>query len=92
VTSVVEGVGLNPTRSGAIDVLRAMGGDLTVEVTGDAMGEPVGTVRARASGRLRGTRVDGLLALRSIDENPGPAMAAAVAQARPSSPICASCA
>ena len=75
----VEGVGLNPTRAGVIDALRAMGADLTVEITGEAMGEPVGTVRARAS-RLRATRIDGVLALRSIDEIPALAMAAAVAE------------
>ena len=74
----VEGVGLNPTRAGVLDALLAMGADLTVTTTGDAMGEPVGTVRARAS-RLRGTRVDGVLALRSIDEIPALAMAAAMA-------------
>jgi 3-phosphoshikimate 1-carboxyvinyltransferase len=75
----VEGVGLNPTRSGVIDALSAMGADLTVEITGQAMGEPFGTVRARA-GRLRGTRIAGDLALRSIDEVPALAMAAAVAE------------
>jgi 3-phosphoshikimate 1-carboxyvinyltransferase len=74
----VENVGLNPTRAGALDVLRAMGADLTVEMTGDAMGEPVGRVLARA-GRLRGTRVDGDLALRAIDEIPALAVAAALA-------------
>jgi 3-phosphoshikimate 1-carboxyvinyltransferase len=74
----VEGVGLNPTRSGAVDALRAMGADLEVQVTGDAMGEPVGRVRARAS-RLRGARIDGELALRAIDEIPALAVAAACA-------------
>jgi len=76
---VVEGVGINPTRTGALDVLAAMGADLTVEQTGEAMGEPVARIRARAS-RLRGTRVDGLLALRSIDEIPALAVAAAAAE------------
>lgn len=75
----VEGVGLNPTRTGVLDALTAMGADLSVEVTGDAMGEPVGTVRARAS-RLRGIRIDGALALRSIDEIPALAVAAALAE------------
>jgi 3-phosphoshikimate 1-carboxyvinyltransferase len=74
----VEGVGLNPTRAGALDALRAMGADLDVAVTGDAMGEPVGRVRARAS-RLRGTRIAGDLALRAIDEIPALSVAAACA-------------
>ena len=55
-----------------------MGAELDVEVTGDAMGEPVGRVRARAS-RLRGTRIAGDLALRAIDEIPALAVAAACA-------------
>jgi 3-phosphoshikimate 1-carboxyvinyltransferase len=75
---LIEGVGLNPTRSGVIDALCDMGADLTVTVTGDAMGEPVGTVHVRAS-RLRGARIGGALALRAIDEIPALAMAAALA-------------
>jgi 3-phosphoshikimate 1-carboxyvinyltransferase len=75
---VVENVGLNPTRTGALDALAAMGAELVVEPTGDAMGEPVGRVRARAR-RLRGTRIDGSLALRAIDEVPALAVAAALA-------------
>jgi 3-phosphoshikimate 1-carboxyvinyltransferase len=74
----VQGVGLNPTRAGALDALRAMGADLDVQITGDAMGEPVGSVRARTS-RLRGARIDGELALRAIDEIPALAVAAACA-------------
>jgi 3-phosphoshikimate 1-carboxyvinyltransferase len=74
----VEGVGLNPTRSGALDALQAMGAELEVTVTGDAMGEPVGRVRARGS-RLRGARIAGELALRAIDEIPALAVAAACA-------------
>jgi 3-phosphoshikimate 1-carboxyvinyltransferase len=74
----VENVGLNPTRAGALDVLRAMGADLTIEPVAEAMGEPVGRVRARAS-TLRGTRVSGELALRAIDEIPALAVAAASA-------------
>jgi 3-phosphoshikimate 1-carboxyvinyltransferase len=76
---VVENVGLNPTRTGALDALAAMGAELVVEPTGDAMGEPVGRVRARAR-RLRGTRIDGTLALRAIDEVPALAVAAALAE------------
>ena len=75
----IEGVGLNPTRSGVIDALRAMGADLTVTITGEAMGEPVGTIQVRTS-RLRGTRIGGALALRAIDEIPALAMAAALAE------------
>ena len=75
----VENVGLNPTRTGLLDALLAMDADLEVAVTGDAMGEPVGSVRARA-GRLHGATVAGPLALRSIDEIPALAVAAAMAE------------
>ncbi len=76
---VVENVGLNPTRTGALDALEAMGAELLVEPTGEAMGEPVGRVRVRAR-RLRGTHVGGTLALRAIDEIPALAVAAALAE------------
>jgi 3-phosphoshikimate 1-carboxyvinyltransferase len=76
---VVENVGLNPTRTGALDALAAMGAELVVETTGDAMGEPVGRVHVRAR-RLRGTHIGGTLALRAIDEVPALAVAAALAE------------
>ncbi|CAN5765305.1 3-phosphoshikimate 1-carboxyvinyltransferase [soil metagenome] len=45
----VTQVGLNPTRTAALDVLRRMGGDIRAQVEGSEAGEPVGRVRARAS-------------------------------------------
>jgi 3-phosphoshikimate 1-carboxyvinyltransferase len=44
---IIEGVGLNPTRTAIIDVLRRMGA--LIEVTPDpgSDGEPVGTIRVR---------------------------------------------
>ncbi|MEZ4319105.1 MAG: 3-phosphoshikimate 1-carboxyvinyltransferase [Myxococcota bacterium] len=72
------GVGTNPTRTGVIDALRAMGASL--EVTPDpGQVEPQGTVVVRSAG-LRGTRIDGELALRSLDELPVLAVAAAMAE------------
>jgi 3-phosphoshikimate 1-carboxyvinyltransferase len=77
----VENLGLNPTRTGVLDALIAMGADLEITITGQAMGEPVGRVRARWSDRrLRGATVTGELALRSIDEIPALAVAAALAE------------
>jgi len=46
----VENVGLNPTRAGALDVLAAMGADISVTPTSDAMGEPVGSVPSAGRG------------------------------------------
>ena len=43
----ITDVGLNPTRTGFLEVLRAAGADITVEVCGSAAGEPFGTIRVR---------------------------------------------
>lgn len=76
----VDNLGLNPTRTGVLDALLVMGANLEVTVTGEVMGEPVGRVRARWSSQgLHGTVVAGDLALRSIDEIPALAAAAAAA-------------
>jgi 3-phosphoshikimate 1-carboxyvinyltransferase len=74
----LTGVGLNPTRTGLLDVLRAMGGD--IEVGPDAGGaEPVGTIVVRHR-PLQATRIDGDLLVRSIDEFPILCIAAACAE------------
>jgi 3-phosphoshikimate 1-carboxyvinyltransferase len=65
----VDDVGLNPTRAGVLDVLKAMGANITTEQTAEAGGEPVGRVTVRG-GVLRGVRVGGALIPRLIDELP----------------------
>jgi 3-phosphoshikimate 1-carboxyvinyltransferase len=73
----LTGVGLNPTRTGLLDALVAMGAD--IEVVPEQRGaEPVGSlvVRHRA---LRATRIAGELLVRSIDEFPILCIAAACA-------------
>ena len=76
---VVEGVGLNPTRTGLLQVLKAMGADLEWRVLEGEAGEPVGYVRARHS-PLKGVEVDpGLIPL-MVDEVPILAAAAAWAE------------
>ena len=65
----VEHVGLNPTRTGFLDVLRALGAEVDVRQTGEDTGEPVGAVTVRGQ-RLRGVRVGGSLIPRVIDELP----------------------
>jgi 3-phosphoshikimate 1-carboxyvinyltransferase len=44
---VIGSVGVNPTRTGIIDVLRRMGADVVVETSTSNAGEPIGTVRVR---------------------------------------------
>jgi 3-phosphoshikimate 1-carboxyvinyltransferase len=76
---VIEGVGLNPTRTALFDILREMGAQLEVEVTADESGEPVGTIHACHS-ELRGVEVDPRAIPGAIDEIPVLAVAAACAQ------------
>jgi len=66
---VVVGVGVNPTRTGFLDVLKKMGADILVENRRDSGGEPVADVVVRA-GCLRGTEVKGDQVPRMIDEFP----------------------
>jgi 3-phosphoshikimate 1-carboxyvinyltransferase len=75
----LEGVGLNPTRTGLLDVLRRMGADIQIEETGEETGEPVGELIVRAS-RLHGTLVQGDEVVRTIDEFPILAVAATQAE------------
>ena len=65
----IEHVGLNPTRTGFLDVLRALGAEADVRQTGEDAGEPVGAVTVRGQ-RLRGVRIGGSLIPRVIDELP----------------------
>ena len=77
----LRGVGLNPTRSGLLDVLKEMGADIVVSEERIVGGEPVADLRAR-SGKLRGVKVDGPAVVRLIDEVPVLAVAASLAEGR----------
>jgi 3-phosphoshikimate 1-carboxyvinyltransferase len=70
-------VGINPTRTGALDVLRAMGARIEILDQRDAS-EPTADLRVRHA-ELRGVRIAGDLSLRSLDELPVLAVAAAFA-------------
>jgi 3-phosphoshikimate 1-carboxyvinyltransferase len=74
----LDGVGMNPTRTGIIDVLREMGADIAVEEERQVAGEPVADLVVRSS-ELRGVTVDGSMIPRLIDEVPALAVAAAFA-------------
>ena len=77
----ISDVGLNPTRTGAIEVMRRMGAAIEIDVTGERGGEPVGSVRARASD-LRATTIEGEEVPALIDELPLLAVLAANAEGR----------
>jgi len=74
----LEGVGVNPTRTGVLDILRLMEADVTIEDERMWGPEPVADLTVRSS-RLRGTVIEGELVPRAIDELPLIALAACFA-------------
>lgn len=75
----IKDVGINPTRSGVITVLKEMGADLSIENTRLCGGEPVANIRVRHS-KLKGATIGGSIIPRLIDEIPVLAVAGAFAQ------------
>ncbi|HRE35871.1 MAG TPA: 3-phosphoshikimate 1-carboxyvinyltransferase, partial [Sphingopyxis terrae] len=75
----IANVGLNPTRAGLIEVLKAMGGYIELLDAREVGGEPVPDLRVRHS-LLRGIAVDPAIAPSMIDEYPILFVAAALAE------------
>ncbi len=75
----VRNVGINPTRTGIIDILQRMGGDILIRNEHDVSGEPVADIQVRHSG-LSGTDIGKDLILRAIDEFPVICVASAMAK------------
>lgn len=74
----LKGVGLNPTRTGVVRVLKSMGASVDVQVDGGEDGEPYGSIRIE--GRpLQGTTIAGAQIPNVIDEIPVLAVAGALA-------------
>lgn len=76
---LIRNVGVNPTRSGIIDILRAMGGSIELLDERIVSGEPVADLLVRAS-TLRGIEIGGAVVPRAIDEFPVVSVAAACAE------------
>jgi 3-phosphoshikimate 1-carboxyvinyltransferase len=74
----LPGMGLNPTRTALLDVLRAMGADIRVENERTTGGEPIGDLVVRPAA-LSGVQVSGPVIANMIDELPVLALAAACA-------------
>lgn len=72
-------VGLNPTRTGIVEILRRMGADIEISNEHELGAEPVADLRVRGSG-LRGIRIDRELVAAAIDEFPAVFIAAACAR------------
>jgi 3-phosphoshikimate 1-carboxyvinyltransferase len=75
---LIREVGVNPTRTGVLDILRAMGAAVTLENPRNLGEEPVADIRVRSS-PLRGIAVDPSLVSLAIDEFPVLFVAAAAA-------------
>lgn len=76
---VLEHVGINPTRTGVIDILRLMGANIEVINEREVGGEPVADLRIRA-GKLHGINIPEELVPLAIDEFPSLFIAAACAE------------
>lgn len=74
----ITNVGVNPTRTGIIDVLRDMGADIKLENMRSSAGENVADITVRSSA-LKGTIIGGEIIPRLIDELPIIAVAAVFA-------------
>jgi len=76
---VLEAVGVNPTRTGVIDILRLMGADIELQNPREEGGEPVADIRVRSS-CLHGIEIPPRLVPLAIDEFPAIFIAAACAE------------
>jgi 3-phosphoshikimate 1-carboxyvinyltransferase len=76
---VIKNVGINPTRTGVLDVLREMGADIMLIDERIESGEPVADIHVR-SAALRGVEIGGEVIPRLIDELPVLAVAAMFAK------------
>ena len=76
---LIRGVGVNPTRTGILTILQAMGADITCSNRRTAGGEPVADLRVRGA-VLHGIDVDPALVPLAIDEFPAVFAAAATAR------------
>lgn len=74
-------VGMNPTRTGVIDILKAMGADIEIHNSREVGGEPVADIHVRPA-QLHGIEIDEALVPLAIDEFPVLFVAAACARGR----------
>jgi 3-phosphoshikimate 1-carboxyvinyltransferase len=76
---LIKNVGVNPSRTGVIDILQGMGGDIQLLDLREVSGEPVADILVRSS-RLKGIAISGSVVPRAIDEFPAICVAAARAE------------
>lgn len=76
---ILPNVGVNPTRTGILEVLKGMGADIELDDVSEVCGEPRATLRVRPA-RLKGIEIGGEMIPRLIDEIPVLAVAACLAE------------
>lgn len=76
---IIRNVGLNPTRTGILDVVKQMGGNIEILEEKEICGEKVGDIRIKYSS-LKGYTISGEIIPRLIDEIPIIAVLATQAQ------------
>jgi 3-phosphoshikimate 1-carboxyvinyltransferase len=76
---ILPNVGVNPTRTGILDVLKAMGADIELIDVMEICGEPRATLLVRPA-KLQGIEIGGDMIPRLIDEIPILALAASFAE------------
>jgi 3-phosphoshikimate 1-carboxyvinyltransferase len=77
----IENLGLNPTRTGIVNVLERMGAKIRVKDQSSGSGEPCGTLQVEGA-KLCGTTIEGTEIPNVIDEIPVLAVAAALAEGK----------
>jgi 3-phosphoshikimate 1-carboxyvinyltransferase len=78
---LIEHVGINPTRTGVLEILRLMGADIEVQNPREVGGEPVADLRVRYA-PLKGIDIPVAQVPLAIDEFPALFVAAACAEGR----------
>lgn len=76
----LKSVGINPSRIGAMEILRRMGVDIQIERSGEQLGEPVADLVVSAGHGMKGVCADAELLASAVDELPLLLVAAALAE------------
>ncbi len=67
---ILKGIGLNPTRTGILHVLKSMNADIEILSRDEISGEEIGDIKIKYSPDLKSTKIEGEIIPRLIDEIP----------------------
>ena len=76
---LIKRVGLNPSRTGVLEILKEMGGDIKILNKREESGEDIGDILAKSS-KLKAVEIAGRIIPKTIDELPIIAVAACYAE------------